>query len=162
MSEFVEREAALGILRAADLISQESASVMRPFDLTPAQFNVLRILRGSPEGLACGQIGDRMINRDPDITRLLDRMEARKLIVRHRSEHDRRVVNARISQDGLDLLERVDPAVHDCHLRQFESFTERQLLQITELMDLFVKSSNYAALARDRFNGASKESTSCS
>lgn len=162
MFKFVQRDAALSVLRAADLISQDVAQAVRPYDLTPSQFNVLRILRGAPDGLPCGQIGERMINRDPDITRLLDRMEARNMIVRHRNESDRRIVTARISQEGLSLLDRVDPAVHDCHLRQFEGLTENQLLQITSLMNQFLESRNYAALARDRLSGVSNESTSCS
>jgi DNA-binding MarR family transcriptional regulator len=130
----IQQEAALSILRAADLIMQESASQLKPFDLTGAQFNVLRILRGSPDGLPCGQIGERMINRDPDITRLLDRMEVRQLILRQRSEQDRRVVTARISQHGLDLLKRVDPVISDLHKRQFAGFSEKQMGQVMQLM----------------------------
>jgi DNA-binding MarR family transcriptional regulator len=161
MPKFLQQEAALSILRAADLISQESASVMKPFDLTVSQFNILRILRGSPDGLPCGQIGERMINRDPDITRLLDRMEAHKLIERQRGEQDRRVVTARISAEGLKLLERVDPVVHACHLDQFEDFSHGQLQQIIDLMGNFLKSRGYAAaLARNRLSGASNKSTS--
>lgn len=161
MPKLVQQEAALSILRAADLISQESASVMKPFDLTAPQFNVLRILRGSPDGLPCGQIGERMINRDPDITRLLDRMEARNLILRQRGEQDRRVVTARISSEGLKLLERVDPVVHACHLHQFEDFSDAQLRQIIELMGNFLKSRGYAAaLARNRLSGINNENTS--
>jgi len=132
---FIQQEAALGILRAADLIAQQSASVMKPFDLTGAQFNVLRILRGSPDGLPCGQIGERMIQRDPDVTRLLDRMQTRNLIVRQRSKQDRRVVTAKISEKGLDLLERLDPLVNQMHLRQFDGFSEIQLRQMKDLMD---------------------------
>jgi len=131
---FIQQEAALSILSAADVIQQESSSMMKPFDLTPPQFNVLRILRGAPEGLACGQIGERMISRDPDITRLLDRMEARSLIMRERSDHDRRVVTARISDDGLELLKRVDPMIRSLHEQQFQGMTEKQMRQIIELL----------------------------
>lgn len=163
MFKFLQQEAALSILRAADVVAQEGASVMKPFDLSPQQFNVLRILRGSPEGLACGQIGERMINHDPDITRLLDRMEARNLILRHRSGADRRVVTARITNDGLSLLGRVDPAVHELHMRQFEGFTECELRQLTELMNKLIDSTAYAAaLARNRLSGVSNESTTSS
>lgn len=134
MFKLVQQEAALSILRAADMIAQEGASLMKPFDLTPAQFNVLRILRGAPGGLSCGQIGERMISRDPDITRLLDRMEGRGLIARQRGDQDRRVVVTRISGAGLKLLERVDPVVSAWHARQFEGFSDAQLRQIAELM----------------------------
>jgi len=163
MFKSVQQEAALSILRAADLIAQQGACVMKPFDLTVSQFNVLRILRGSPDGLPCGQIGERMINRDPDITRLLDRMEARDLIVRHRGEPDRRVVTARISSGGLKLLELADPVVHEWHLHQFDGFSEGQLRQIINLMERFLNPDDYAAaLARNRLSGVSSDNTSCS
>ena len=97
----MEEEAALSVLRTADLLGQRAVEVLKPFDLTAAQYNVLRILRGSPEGLACGQISERMISRDPDITRLLDRMEARGLIGRERSRTDRRIIIVRIKAIGL-------------------------------------------------------------
>src|SRR5687767_7587219 len=74
-------------------------------DLTGTQYNVLRILRGSRKlGLSCSEISERMINRDSDITRMLDRLENRKLIRRERQTDDRRVVLAFIADDGLDLL----------------------------------------------------------
>ena len=75
------------------------------------QYNVLRILRGAPEGLPCGEIANRMITRDPDITRLLDRLEKRGLISRSRETKDRRTVMARITPDGLKLLARLDEPV---------------------------------------------------
>ncbi len=114
---------------------------MKPFDLTAAQFNVLRILRGSPDGLACGQISERMIQRDPDVTRLLDRMESRSLIQRTRSSEDRRVVITRISDAGLQLLTRIDPLVQQSHLRQFQGFTKCQLEQIKMLLDQVLESA---------------------
>jgi hypothetical protein len=70
-----EEEATLAILRTADVLEQRIANMLRSFAITPAQYNVLRILRGSPAGLACGQISERLITHDSDVTRLLDRME---------------------------------------------------------------------------------------
>src|SRR5690349_12161715 len=92
---------------------------MRPIEaeikshgLSPTQYNVLRILRGSGEqGRTCGEIGDRMITRDPDITRLLDRMEKRGLIRRERQSKDRRVILAYITPEGLDVLTRLDAVI---------------------------------------------------
>jgi DNA-binding MarR family transcriptional regulator len=135
----LQQEAALCILKAAEVIIQDSAETLKPFDLTPAQFNVLRILRGSPDGLACGQISERMVHRDPDVTRLLDRMEARRLITRNRCQHDRRVVTAKISDLGIELLSHVNPAMNAAHIAQFQLLSESQMLQIKSLMEKLLK-----------------------
>ena len=88
--------------------------VLKPYGISSTQYNVLRILRGAePNGLACREMGERMITRDPDITRLLDRLEARGLIARRRDDQDRRVVMSRITEDGLALLEQLDGPVDD-------------------------------------------------
>ena len=90
----------LELLRATDMLSRGLITVLKAEDVSPTQYNVLRILRGAPEGLPCGEIGSRMITRDPDITRLLDRLEKRGLIVRSRQAKDRRMVMARITPEG--------------------------------------------------------------
>jgi DNA-binding MarR family transcriptional regulator len=132
---FIEQEASLGILRTSDLLAQGAADALKPFDLTPPQFNVLRILRGSPDGLSCSQIADRMISRDPDVTRLLDRMEARNLLIRERSAQDRRVVLTRITAYGLELLANIDPTMVEMHRRQFRGISEKQMRQLIDLLD---------------------------
>src|SRR5215469_14234820 len=100
------------LMRTADRLSRPVTELLKTEDLSPPQYNVLRILRGSPDGLNCGEIGRRMITRDPDITRLLDRLEKRGLISRHRDDQrDRRVVSARITAHGLDLLSQLDQPV---------------------------------------------------
>jgi DNA-binding MarR family transcriptional regulator len=105
----LEEEAALNIVRTAEVLGQASASFFREYDLSPTQYNVLRILRGAgPAGATCSQIGERMINHDPDITRLLDRLESRGFIGRDRSKEDRRVVRVRIHAEGLELVGRID------------------------------------------------------
>src|ERR1700761_6842433 len=105
-----EEEASLNIVRTYEVLQQQMLGFLKGFDLSASQYNVLRILRGAGEtGLSCSHIGERMVTRDPDITRLLDRLESRKLIRRERSERDRRVVNARITNQGLHLLEEIDP-----------------------------------------------------
>src|SRR2546426_12329461 len=101
-----EEAAFLDLLRTTDMLSRGPAQVLRSEDLSATQYNVLRILRGAPEGLACGEIARRMITRDPDITRLLDRLEKRGLISRCRETRDRRTVLARITADALKLLTR--------------------------------------------------------
>jgi DNA-binding MarR family transcriptional regulator len=105
----LEEEAALNILRTAEVMGQAATAFLREYDLSPTQYNVLRILRGAePAGATCSQISERMINHDPDITRLLDRLESRDFITRDRSKEDRRVVMVRTTPAGLDLLSRID------------------------------------------------------
>ena len=76
---FPEEAAFLDLLRTTDMLSRGLIAVLKTEDISSTQYNVLRILRGSPEGLPCGEIANRMITRDPDITRLLDRLEDRQL-----------------------------------------------------------------------------------
>lgn len=131
-----EEEAMLSVLRTAEVISQHGATLLKTFDLNANQYNVLRILRGSGKiGLTCGQIGERMISRDPDITRLLDRLESRRLIARERSEEDRRVVVARITSAGLNLLRESDPQILRYNKQFFESFGAKKLRQLIELLE---------------------------
>src|SRR6266536_389550 len=113
-----EEAAFLELLRTADVLTRGADWVLKAEDLSHTQYNVLRILRGAPQGLPCGEIASRMITRDPDITRLLDRLEKRKLISRCRETKDRRTVMARITPDGLKLLARLDVPVQSAHRKQ--------------------------------------------
>src|SRR5437762_14379784 len=113
-----EEAAFLDLLRTTDMLSRGLAHVLKNEDLSATQYNVLRILRGAPEGLPCGEIGNRMITRDPDITRLLDRLEKRGLISRCRESKDRRMVTARITTEGSKLLTRLDEPVREAHRKQ--------------------------------------------
>lgn len=122
----------LELLRAADLLSRRPLQLLRAHDLSSNQYNVLRILRGAPEGLLCGEIGRRMITRDPDITRLLDRLEERGLIVRCRESEDRRRVLSRITREGLTLLRRLDEPVRDLHRRQLRHLGEKRIRAIAK------------------------------
>ena len=131
----LEEEALLSIVRTADVLFQRTAELLKPFDLSSSQYNVLRILRGTKEALACGQIAERMVSRDPDITRLLDRMEARGLMSRARDCQDRRVVKAQISGKGLHLLEEIQPLVVAHHRKQFGGFGPKKLKQMVEWME---------------------------
>src|SRR3984893_17532624 len=129
-----EEAAFLDLLRATDMLSRGLITVLKAEDLSATQYNVLRILRGSPEGLPCGEIGSRMITRDPDITRLLDRLEKRELISRCRETKDRRMVMARITPEGLKLLARLDEPVQTAHRKQLGHLGRGRVRALTELL----------------------------
>src|SRR6266480_3739527 len=129
-----EEAAFLDLLRTCDLLSRGPAQVLKTEDLSATQYNVLRILRGAPEGLACGEIASRMITRDPDVTRLLDRLEKRGLISRRREDRDRRTVMARITPEGLKLLTRLDEPVQAAHRKQLGHLGRERLRTLTELL----------------------------
>lgn len=129
-----EEAAFLDLLRTTDMLTRRLATVLKTEDLSANQYNVLRILRGSPDGLPCGEIASRMITRDPDITRLLDRLEKRSLISRCRETKDRRMVMARITPDGLKLLGRLDEPVEEAHRKQLGHLGRERLQALTELL----------------------------
>jgi DNA-binding MarR family transcriptional regulator len=105
----LEEEVFLNLLRTGDALVREVSRVLKPFGLSPTQYNVLRILRGAGEaGLTCGEVGERMVTHDPDITRLMDRMEKRGLIRRSRDVRDRRVITSRITPVGMEILRQLD------------------------------------------------------
>jgi len=130
-----EEEASLALIRTADLVLNRVSAILKGFEITGTQYNVLRILRGSPQGLACGQISERLVTQDPDITRLLDRLENRHWIKRKRSVQDRRIVMAYITPAGLELLERVAPFIASYHRRQYGGWPEKRLKQLTDLLE---------------------------
>jgi DNA-binding MarR family transcriptional regulator len=104
----LEHEAILGLLRTAAVVDHATDEALRPYGLTGTQFNVLRILRGAdPDGLCGKEIGERMINRVPDVPRLLDRLEKAELISRQRDREDRREVSARITPKGRQLVDDI-------------------------------------------------------
>lgn len=130
-------EAILNIQRTASVLNQAIAEAFRPSGLSETQYNALRILRGAGAGgLACQEIAERMITRDPDITRLLDRLEARRLVERTRSVEDRRVVVAKISSSGLELLASMDAAVRDLPRKILGHLGEERLLALIDLLEL--------------------------
>jgi DNA-binding MarR family transcriptional regulator len=124
------------IARTADLLARNAASLLKTEDLSSAQYNVLRILRGTPQGLLCGEIASRMISRAPDITRLVDRMDKRGLISRYRRDQDRRGVLVRIAPEGLALLARLDEPVRRVHREQLGHLRSAQIHQIRRLLCL--------------------------
>jgi len=124
----------LDLLCTADLLTRGAIGVLKAEDLSLTQYNVLRILRGTPEGLPCGEIASRMITRDPDVTRLLDRMEKRGLIWRARESRDRRMVLARITTQGLRLADRLDEPVQKVHRKQLGHLGKDRLRTLGELL----------------------------
>lgn len=122
------------LIRTADILTRGPAEILKQHQLSSNQYNVLRILRGAPEGLLCGEIGDRMISRDPDITRLLDRLEKRGLIGRCREDPDRRKILVRITPAGLALLASLHRPVCEMHRRQLGHLSPTQLRQLSRLL----------------------------
>lgn len=133
--ESAEQEAHLNLMRTAQVLAEPFERLMKPFNLSGTQYNVLRILRGAGEPLPCGQISDRMVTRDPDITRLLDRLEKRGLITRQRTPTDRRVVLASITPEGLKLLKQLDQPVITLHQKQLGHLGKERLKALIELLE---------------------------
>ncbi len=124
------------LARTNDLLARALDPIIRAEDLSRTQYNVLRILRGAGGPLPCGEIANRMITRDPDITRLLDRLDKRGLVSRSRDTEDRRTVLAQITPDGLELLARLDDPIQEAHKRQMGHLGRERLEQLTELLVL--------------------------
>lgn len=131
-----EQEAYLSILRTAARLGDDFDQMLRPHGITRAQYNVLRILRGAGEALCRNDVRDRMISRMPDMTRLLDRMEAAGLVSRERSAEDRRMVRTAITERGLRLLEDLEGDVAAEHRRRLGHLNEDQLRSLVELLAL--------------------------
>jgi len=148
----LEEEVMLSLLRTADRLMRTSENALRPAGLTPTQYNVLRILRGmSPQGLACQEIARRMITRDADLTRLLDRLETRGFIHRQRQTDDRRVVQITITPAGSALLAELDGMVNDLNKKLLGHLDAQKLNQLLELVDQVRESTQNSIIpAKDR------------
>ena len=128
-------EAFVALQRTADLMLRKFSHFIKPWGISPTQYNVLRILRGAgPEGLCCGDISERMITSDPDITRLLDRVEKLGWIERSRSTKDRRVVLARISKKGLEVLREIDGPLAEFNQKSTAHLPEKKLRELIDLL----------------------------
>jgi len=132
-----EQEAYLSLLRTADALRSQVESKLKEFGLTGTQYNALRILRGAgPEGLPCSEIGERMITRDPDVTRLLNRLEKRGLVRRARARADRRVIYGKITAAGLKLLSLMDEPVETRSRQMLKPVGQEKLAQLIKLLEL--------------------------
>lgn len=137
-----QEEAFLNLQRTADSLMRGFEELLKPSGLTQTQYNVLRILRGAaPEGLPCRELAERMITRDPDVTRLLDRLEARGLVSRTRDVADRRVIVTRITTQGMRLLEGLDSPVAELHRRQLAHLGGDRIQKLIDLLEVTRKGS---------------------
>ncbi len=132
----LEEEALVSLQRTADQLQGRLSDMLKPHELTPTQYNALRILRGAGEvGRACSEIAERMINRDPDITRLVDRLERRGLVARSREGRDRRVIMTRITPAGLELLRGLDRPIEDFNRKLLGHLGIQQLRTLIKLLE---------------------------
>jgi len=130
----LEEDVFVSLCRTVDLLSRSLEQVLKAADISPTQYNVLRILRGTRDGLPFGEIGNRMISRDPDITRLLDRLEKRGLITRGRDKHDRRVIVTKITPEGLRLVAELDEPITETHEKQLGHLGRERLREFGSLL----------------------------
>lgn len=132
-----EEEAALNIDRTAAVIGHAFAESLKAYDITPTQYNVLRILRGAgKEGLCRNEVRDRLVAQVPDVTRLLDRLEQAGYIERERGTVDRRLVTTHITAAGLSLLRSLDAPVRAMHKEQLGHMSAAQLKMLSHLLEL--------------------------
>ncbi len=131
----LERLVFLNIQKTGDLLGRDVAVILKPAALSATQYNVLRILRtAGPDGLACGDIADKMLTRDPDLTRLLDRLEKRGLVTRRRGDKDRRVVRSAITPAAIEILAGLDEPIMAMHVRQLQHLGDQRLRQLRNLL----------------------------
>jgi len=133
----VEEEVVLEIQRTAQVVMRWCVEALKPSGLTPQQFNVLRILRGaSPNPLSASQICERMVTYDPDLTRLLDRLEAAGMIRKERHAEDRRVVNVHVTAAGRETVERATVAVRARIAEALRGIGPKRLGELADLLEL--------------------------
>jgi DNA-binding MarR family transcriptional regulator len=126
----------LKLFKLSEYLEGGRAALFKDPGLTGPQYNVLRILRGAgDQHLSCHEVGERMITRVPDVTRLLDRLEQRGALRRWRCPEDRRVVRTCITESGLALLEAIDRPLREQIKREFRRFDARRLAQLDRLLD---------------------------
>jgi DNA-binding MarR family transcriptional regulator len=131
-----EEEAFLNLGRTYEFLGQRVAELLKQYQLTPTQYNMLRILRGAGvAGVTCSEATERMLSPDPDITRLLDRMETQDLIRRERGKEDRRVVITRITERGLDLTNRLDKPLHELFKQHVGRVGQPRLKELIEILE---------------------------
>ncbi|HEY8561058.1 MAG TPA: MarR family transcriptional regulator [Pyrinomonadaceae bacterium] len=132
----LEEEAILNIARTAEYLNAAINGLLKASDLTGTQYNVLRILRGAgEEGLSCSEISERMVTKESDVTRLLDRVENRGFISRERPANNRRVVIARITDEGLRVLAELDAPVDELDRGLVGHLGDERLKTLNELLE---------------------------
>ena len=132
----LKTEAILNVQRTGDEFTRATTEALKPANISPTQYNALRILQGAGKnGWTCSEIAERMVTRDPDITRLVDRLEDRGLVQRVRSEEDRRVVNVRITAKGSKTLADLEPVVAQLEKNLLANFSEERLKLLINLLE---------------------------
>ena len=132
----IEEQVIVNLTRTQAALSQQESSFFKQYAVTAQQYNVLRILRGAgKEGLASLEVAKRMIDRLPDITRLLERMQKNGWLRRQRSDKDRRVVMVHISDTGLQLLADTDKPLHRLNKKVLKGCSSKELEQLSALLD---------------------------
>lgn len=130
-----EQEAFLSLWRTYDRLRDLEDKLFATFDLTPQQYNVLRVLRAAhPEPLPTLLVAERLVSRAPDITRMLDKLEQRGLVRRERPARDRRTVLIGITDDGLALIEKIAEPLRECHARQLGHLTRAEIKSLSALL----------------------------
>lgn len=133
--ESLEQEAYLNLQRTVGVINGPFLQLFKANQLRPSQYNILRILRGQEgQGLACSHIGERMVTRDPDVTRLVDKLLKMGLVRRVRSDSDRRVVLISITDEGQNLLAEMDDPVRELHHAALGHLTGVELEELNRLL----------------------------
>ncbi len=131
----LQQEAYLSLWRTYDRLKSLEDDLFVEFDLSAQQYNALRLLEAvHPGTMPTSALGNKLISRAPDMTRLLDRLEERTLVHRERRTDNRRVVEVGIAQSGRQLLEQLAVSVRDCHSRQLGHLSENELKQLVELL----------------------------
>jgi DNA-binding MarR family transcriptional regulator len=132
----LEAEVILNLMRTADALNRGVEEILKPSGLSGTQYNVLRILRGAGEsGLCCREAAERMITRDPDITRLVDRLERRGLLARSRSNTDRRVITVHITEAGRELLKKLDRPIEEFNRKRLSHMEKGDLHKLLNLLE---------------------------
>lgn len=134
--ESLEAEVMLNVARTADGLSRGGEEILKLVGLSPNQYNVLRILRGAGEqGLCCREVAERMVTRDPDVTRLVDRLERRSLLIRSRDSKDRRIITIRITPDGLKTLKDLDGPMEEYNRNRLSHMDKADLRKLSDLLE---------------------------
>ncbi|MDG2193841.1 MAG: MarR family transcriptional regulator [Polaribacter sp.] len=125
-------KALINIKYTANWLNSKEVEFFKPFGISPQQYNILRILRGAGKEIKVQIVKDRMIERAPNATRLMDKLCDKKLIKRIRCEHDKRVVYVTISKEGLRLLKEIGVLAD---VGFMDKLTEKEALQLSDLLD---------------------------
>ena len=125
-------KALINIKYTSNWLSSKENDFFKPYGISPQQYNILRILRGAKDKIKVQIVKDRMIERAPNATRLMDKLCDKKLIERERCEHDRRVVYVKITKQGLELLATID---ENKNLSFLENLNEKEAAQLSDLLD---------------------------